>query len=89
MTMTKPLTGYEKEIAILHAEARLDAELIEEFKGEAHEYKQAIERVRKIHTPFWLDEPHCSECHSYEVDENYAIYPCPTIRALDGETDEA
>jgi hypothetical protein len=89
MTMTKPLTGNEKEIAILHAEARLDAELIEEFKGEAHKYKQAIERVRKIHTPFWLDEPHCSECHSYEVDENYASYPCPTIRALDGETDEA
>lgn len=46
--MTKPLTGYEKEIAILHAEARLDAELIEEFKGKAHEYKQAIERVREF-----------------------------------------
>jgi hypothetical protein len=83
--MVKPLTGYEKEIAILHAEARLDAELIEDFKSEAYEYKQAIERVRKIHTPFWLDEPHCSECHSYEVDENYALYPCPTIRALDGD----
>lgn len=47
--MTKPLTGYEKEIAILHAEARLDAELIEEFKGVAHRYKQAIERVRELH----------------------------------------
>jgi hypothetical protein len=55
----------------------------------ASEAEEAIERVRKIHTPFWLDEPHCSECHSYEVDENYALYPCPTIKALDGETDEA
>jgi molecular chaperone DnaK (HSP70) len=50
--MTKPLTGYEKEIAILHAEARLDAELIEDFKGEAHEYKQAIERVRELAEKF-------------------------------------
>lgn len=87
--MTKPLTGYEKEIAILHAEARLDAELIEEFKGLANKYKQAIDRVREIHTHFWLDEPYCSECHSYEVDEKYASYPCPTIRALDGITNEA
>jgi molecular chaperone DnaK (HSP70) len=51
--MTKPLTGYEKEIAILHAEARLDAELIEEFKGKAHEYKQAIERVRELIQEYW------------------------------------
>jgi uncharacterized protein with PIN domain len=58
-------------------------------KPSHNELLEAIERVRKIHTPFWLDEPHCSECHSYEVDENYASYPCPTIRALDGETDEA
>lgn len=51
--MTKPLTGYEKEIAILHAEARLDAELIEEFKGEAYEYKQVIERVRELIQEYW------------------------------------
>ena len=45
---------------------------------------KAIQRVREIHMRFWLDEPYCSECHSYEVDEKYASYPCPTIRALDG-----
>lgn len=58
---------------------------IEDEIHKAVQNRLAIERVRKIHTPFWLDEPHCSECHSYEVDENYALYPCPTIRALDGE----
>jgi len=51
--MTKPLTGYEKEIAILHAEARLDAELIEEFKGIANEYRQAIDRVRELTQEYW------------------------------------
>jgi hypothetical protein len=51
--MTKPLTGYEKEIAILYAEARLDFELIEEFKGKAYEYKQAIDRVRELTQKYW------------------------------------
>jgi hypothetical protein len=86
--MTKPLTGYEKEIAILHAEARQDAELIFEFKGIANEYKQAIERVREIHKPVeiglyygdnygYLGCPVCDE-----------LYPCPTIQALDGTSNE-
>jgi len=46
--MTKPLTGDKLEIAILHAEARLDAELIEEFKGKANQYSKAIERMREL-----------------------------------------
>jgi hypothetical protein len=50
---------------------------------------KAIERVREIHMPFWLDEPYCSECHSYEDDEKYASYPCPTIQALDGTSNES
>lgn len=73
--MTKPLTGYEKEIAILHAEARLDAELIEEFKGEAYEYKQAVERVREVLT-------HWSEDIASTTEQDYYNQ---IIQALDGE----
>ena len=75
--MSKPLTGYEKEIAILHAEANQNAELIEEFKRIAYEYKQAIERVRKVHKP---TEPNGDYCHQCGY-----TYPCDTIQALDGD----
>jgi len=43
------------------------------------------ERVRGIHTPINgpADDITCSEC---AIDENnYPQYPCPTIKALDGE----
>lgn len=61
------------------------AEIAYVNKKESAHYLKAIERVREIHMRFWLDEPYCSECHSYEIDEKYASYPCPTIRALDGD----
>jgi len=71
--MTRPLTGYEREIAILHHEANQSVELIEEFKGVANGYKQAIERVRALHTKAITL---CNSC--------YQNYPCQTIEALDG-----
>jgi hypothetical protein len=82
--MTKPLTGYEKEIAILHAEARQDAELIFEFKGLANEYKQAIERVRELHKPVksYKGRDHteivgCYECEETGSGREYWVeYPC-------------
>jgi len=92
--MTKPLTGYEKEIAILHAEARLDAELIEEFKGIANEYKQAIERVRNLHklrievNQNGFSNDTCDGCYDEDSSTGQQFhhdYPCPTIEALDGE----
>ena len=92
--MTKPLTGYEKEIAILHAEARLDAELIEEFKGIANEYKQAIERVRNLHklrievNQNGFSNDTCNGCYDEDSstgEQFHHDYPCPTIEALDGE----
>lgn len=86
--MTRPLTGYEKEIAILHAEANQSAELIEEFKGIANGYKQAIERVRKLHEPWLLlkKQPVCKVCVEIENQNVYWVeYPCPTIKALDGD----
>ena len=72
--MTKPLTGYEKEIAILHAEANQSAELIEEWKGLLNRHKQAIARVRERHTKA------ITLCHAC-----YETYPCSTIQALDGD----
>ena len=92
--MTRPLTGYEKEIAILHAEARLDLELIEEFKGEAYEYKKAIERVRELHklrvevNEHGYSNDTCWGCYDEEPSTGQQFhheYPCPTIKALDGE----
>lgn len=75
--MTKPLTGYKKEIAILHAEARLDSELIEEFKGLANKYKQSIERVREL----------AEELRNKPPFVNYTAWACSEeiIKALDGE----
>jgi len=92
--MTKPLTGYEKEIAILHAEANQSVELIEEFKGIANRYKQAIERVSKLHKP--MEEVNvngfvnivCSACFDEEPStgqEFHHDYPCKTIKVLDSK----
>ena len=67
--MTRPLTGYEKEIAILHAEANQSVELIEEFKELLNRHKQAVERARKLHTKA------TTLCHAC-----YETYPCSTIR---------
>ena len=55
--MTKPLAGYEKEIAILHAEARLDAELIEKFKGKDLDAARICESIfeRKLKLEAQLD----------------------------------
>lgn len=81
--MSKPLMGYEKEIAILHAEANQSAELIEEFKGVANGYKQAIERVRELHSESEFGT--CKVCIAGYIKPypyNYK-YPCPTIQALD------
>ena len=54
----------------------------------------AIERVRKLHKPT-EDGLYCShdfiECHSYsglycdEFCKTFVKYPCPTIKALEGE----
>jgi hypothetical protein len=49
-------------------------------------YKAQVERVRELHKPFWVNEAHCSECYSkYDKDGKYSLYPCDTIKALDGE----
>jgi hypothetical protein len=57
------------------------------FLAELNEAKEAIQRVRELHSP--IPHPYqeefqlCSHCGN-EVDGSW-IYPCPTIKALDGE----
>jgi len=44
---------------------------------------QAIQRVRELHKPgsaYLDDQPMCIHCRTVE-------FPCPTIKALDGEQD--
>jgi hypothetical protein len=46
----------------------------------------AIERVRELHKPFGENNEWCDHC---EIGQNsgyeWADYPCPTIKALDGD----
>jgi hypothetical protein len=61
-------------------------ELITLLKWDNLRLEQAIARVRELHSPFWVNEAHCSECYSkYDKDGKYSLYPCDTIKALDGE----
>jgi hypothetical protein len=54
-----------------------------------HLYK-ANQRVRELHKPFGENNEWCDHC---EIGQNsgydWAAYPCDTIKALDGITDEA
>ncbi len=50
---------------------------------EIDQLRAAIERVRALHRPTF-DGAHCVVCYaSYSSD--WALYPCPTLRALDGD----
>lgn len=42
-----------------------------------NELVAAIARVRELHKPYWNEQEFCDCCD--------LLYPCPTIKALDGE----
>jgi hypothetical protein len=53
------------------------------LREENAQLRAAIERVRALHRPTF-DGAHCVVCYaSYSSD--WALYPCPTLRALDGD----
>lgn len=58
------------------------------FLAELNKAREAIERVRQLHQPIengeW--EPHCSHCREGVGYVDFVDYPCPTIKALDGDT---
>jgi len=45
--------------------------------------RTAIDRVRALHRPT-LEGAHCVVCHSSDSSD-WDFYPCPTLRALDGD----
>ena len=45
--------------------------------------RAAIERVQVLHRPT-LEGAHCMVCHSSDSSD-WDFYPCPTLRAIDGE----
>jgi len=58
-----------------------------------HELELAILRVRELHKPVDIDDLGswivCEGCSNQFIDDEapYVNYPCPTIKALDGETE--
>lgn len=58
-----------------------------EMRTQLSEARAAVERVRTIHIEEWPGKPYnnCSECVHHEEYESRAEWPCPTIRALDGD----
>ena len=51
--------------------------------AEIDRLRAAIERVRALHR-LTLEGAHCAVCHSSDSSD-WDFYPCPTIRALDGD----
>jgi hypothetical protein len=53
---------------------------------EYKEMREAIVRVRELHKPGGKEFKYCRHCEIGTVSGyDYADYPCPTIKALDGE----
>ena len=88
---------YDKENSCLVIDSNLsikDLEVIQEVMKFKNEAEKAIERVRALHSPngskgyshlksetgLW-----CAACDESSMGEYGMPYPCPTIRALDGE----
>lgn len=63
---------------------------INDLRDAANKQYLAIKRVRELHKPFGDNNEWCDHC---EIGQNsgyeWAEYPCDTIKALDGITDEA
>jgi len=61
-------------------EMQAQIDLLREELATAH---AAIDRVVALHRPT-LEGAHCVVCHSSDSSD-WDFYPCPTIRALDGD----
>ena len=61
---------------------RRSLEAIPRLVAEVETLRDAVQRVRALHCcDTWTGQPTCREC-TYD---EYAPWPCDTIRALDGE----
>ena len=84
--MTKPLTGDKLEIAILNAELRGFSELIDVWQAEAQRCARVIEHVKMLHVKKSIDNvDYCVTCAYPSIWDEWQVWPCKTIQALDGE----
>lgn len=60
-----------------------------ELEQKYEELKEAVERVRELHKPvvMYTNQTFCDHCWDEDL-QMYYKYPCPTIKELDGETNE-
>ena len=72
------INGHEWQAA-----AKRHLDLATEYRLRAEQAEATIQRVRELHTPYRImlghvpTDTNCEGCRR--------VYPCPTIRALDGE----
>lgn len=78
----------------LGAEANLEAALnvSRDRLSRLEQAEQAVQRVRELHERIpvvvngrW-EIDHCKFCYKQDFSSDDAVWPCPTIRALDGES---
>jgi len=65
----------------------VSTQMVNQINAELSEAKQAIQRVRELHKPsemLGIWDAVCSVCTEGDL-HDYVEYPCPTIKALDGE----
>lgn len=73
----------------VHAMSK-DQELFDGMARTIADQQEAIERVRELHKPVEASTERgmrqiCQECWDIAGERLAAVYPCPTIKALDGE----
>ena len=73
----------QEEIKRLREQLYLANESATSSSAHAATLRAAIDRVRALHRPT-LEGAHCVVCHSSDSSD-WDFYPCPTIRALDGD----
>jgi hypothetical protein len=88
------LTAANDVIDSLRERVGIEVRDREQWESNAERADDAIQRVRDLHTPYeWSfgEGPvtSCRACADVAAEDDDALYPCPTIRALDGTGDEA
>ena len=81
------------EVQLANAEVAYQKQLQGNLVELNRQLSEAIMRVRELHQPIQLYETlHCEGCESVSFDNSTdgvfppTLYPCPTIKALDGES---
>lgn len=77
--MSKPLSEQPNELY----EAVRGLQVAQSVLEDLHE---TLERVRRLHKKYKGDvQAFCEHCQDSRQSSGMALYPCPTLKALDGE----